>query len=252
VPITYCDESMMAYRSARRIFQPGERVVFDEAYRLAHLPLVNAGHSAVISEVDGRDYRNGTYEKTRYALVVPVSAKVLQQSDQFQALEREMKSSAFSSKIAWRLCETRRSQLHATLASGLLDADLDRCAIRVQEVLDRIGSISICLKGPFAGNRNTGRVYLPVYPQKVDGEDSLALVQQAIGAPQTGLYLVGYYHFLEELDSSETAELAHLIDRWCDRVVVHTSIPYLELHATNDDLALSARSYTKIPAGREG
>jgi len=243
---------MMAYRSARRIFQPGEHVVFDDAYRLAHLPLVNAGHPAAITELDGRDYQNGTYEKARYALVMPISAEVFQQSDQFQALEREMKSSAFSSKIAWGLCETRRSRLHATLASGLLDADLDRWTIRVQEVLDRIGPISICLKGPFAGNRNTGRVYLPVYPQKIGGADSLALVQQAIGAPQTGLYLVGYYHFLEELDSSETAELAHLIDRWCDRVVAHMSITYLELHATNDDLALSARSYAKILTRREG
>ena len=78
--IIYCDDSMMAYRSARRKFQPGEGVVFDEGYRLAHLPLVNAGHPAVISEVDGRDYRNGTYEKTRYALVMPISADAFLES----------------------------------------------------------------------------------------------------------------------------------------------------------------------------
>jgi len=76
MPIIYCDDEMMAYRSARKIFQPGEGIVFDEGYRLAHLPLVNAGHPAVISEVDGRDYRNGTYEKTRYALVMPISAAI--------------------------------------------------------------------------------------------------------------------------------------------------------------------------------
>jgi hypothetical protein len=92
---------MMAYRSARKIFQPGERVVFDEGYRLAHLPLVNAGHPAVISEVDGRDYRNGTYEKTRYALVMPISADAFLESDQVQALELAMKSSSFAPKIAW-------------------------------------------------------------------------------------------------------------------------------------------------------
>ena len=65
MPLIYCDDEMMAYRSARKRFQPGESIVFDEAYRLAHLPLVNAGHPAVISEASGRDYRNGVYEKTR-------------------------------------------------------------------------------------------------------------------------------------------------------------------------------------------
>ena len=59
----YCDDEMLAYRSSRKIYQPGERIVFDEGYRLAHLPLVNPGHPAAISEADGRDYRNGIYEK---------------------------------------------------------------------------------------------------------------------------------------------------------------------------------------------
>jgi hypothetical protein len=41
-------------------------------------------------------------------------------------------------------------------------------------------------------------------------------------------------------------ELAELIDRWRDRIVVTTTISFLELYATNDDLALSARVHTKI------
>ncbi len=178
MPIIYCDEEMMAYRSANRIFQPGEGIVFDEGYRLAHLPLVNAGHPAVISEVDGRDYRNGTYEKTRYALVMPISADAFLESDQVQALELAMKSSGFAPKIAWEMCELRRSRLHATLASGISEADLDRCAAAVQDRLDEIGSISVCLKGPFQGTRNTGRIYFPVYPQNIRGEDPFALVQK--------------------------------------------------------------------------
>ena len=32
LPITYCDDEMMAYGSARKVFEPGERVVFDEGY----------------------------------------------------------------------------------------------------------------------------------------------------------------------------------------------------------------------------
>jgi hypothetical protein len=44
-------------------------------------------------------------------------------------------------------------------------------------------------------------------------------------------------------------ELAELIDQWRDRIVVTTNIPFLELYATNDDLALSARVHAKISAG---
>ena len=245
-PIIYCDDSMMAYRSSRKIFQPGERVVFDEGYRLAHLPLVNAGHPAVIREIDGRDYRNGTYEKTRYALVMPISADAFLESDQVQALELAMKSSGFAPKIAWEMCELRRSKLHATLASGISEADLDRCAAAVQNLLDEIGSISVCLKGPFQGTRNTGRIYFPVYPQNIRGEDPFALVQKSIGIAPTKLYLVGYYHMSQELDPLETSELAELIDQWRDRIVVRATIPFLELHATNDDLALSARTHAKM------
>lgn len=247
-PVTYCDDEMLGYRSGRKIFQPGERVVFDEGYRLAHLPLVDAGHPAVISEIDGRDYRNGTYGKTRYALVMPISADAFLESDEAQAVELAMKSSIFAPKIAWEICERRRLRLHATLASGVPETDLDRYIAVVQDLFDQIGPISVCLKGPFLGTRNTGRVYFPVYPQKVGGEDAFALVQKRIGVSPAKLYLVGYYHMRQELDPRETRELAELIDQWRDRIIVRTTIPFLELYATNDDLALSARVHAKIGA----
>ena len=136
-----------------------------------------------------------------------------------------MKSSGFAPKIAWEFCELRRSKLHATLASGMSEADLDRCATTVQNLLDQIGSISVCLKGPFQGTRNTGRIYFPVYPQNIRGEDPFALVQKSIGVAPTKLYLVGYYHMRQELDPLETRELAELIDQWRDRIVVTTTIP---------------------------
>ena len=102
------------------------------------------------------------------------------------------------------------------------------------------------MKGPFLGTRNTGRIYFPVYPQKIGDEDAFALVQKSIGVSPTKLYLVGYYHMRNELDPLETRELAELIDQWRDRIVVKTTIPFLELYATNDDLALSARVHAKI------
>ena len=244
----YCDDEMMAYRSSRKIYQPGERIVFDEGYRLAHLPLVNAGHPAVISEADGRDYRNGIYEKTRYALVMPISADAFLGSDEAQVLERAMKSASFAPKIAWEMGERRRLRLHATLA-GVPETDLDRCVAVVQALLDQIGPISVRLKGPFQGTRNTGRIYFPVYPQNIRGEDPFALLQKSIGVAPTKIYLVGYYHMREELDPMETSELVELLDQWRDRIVVTTTIPFLELYATNDDLALSARVHAKMSVG---
>ena len=71
-------------------------------------------------------------------------------------------------------------------------------------------------------------------------------MQKSIGVAPTKLYLVGYYHMRNELDPLETRELAELIDQWRDRIVVTTTIPFLELYATNDDLALSARVHAKI------
>jgi hypothetical protein len=248
MPLAYCDDEMMAYRSARKMYRPGDRVVFDEGYRLAHLPLVNAGHPAVISEAGGRDYRNGIYEKTRYALVVPISGEAFLASDDAQSLEREMKSASFAPKIAWEIGERRRLRLHATLA-GVQESDLDRHVAVVQALLNQIGPISVRLKGPFQGTWNTGRIYFPVYPQKMRGEDPFALLQKAIGLAPTNIYLVGYYHMSDELDPVETGELVRLLDRWRDRIVVTTTISGLELYATNDDLALSARVHAKISAG---
>ncbi|WFU19092.1 hypothetical protein [Bradyrhizobium sp. CB3481] len=245
---TYCDEEMMAYRSGQKVYRPGDCIAFDDGYRLAHLPLVNPGHPAVISEADGRDYRNGTYEKARHALVMPIAADVFAQSAPFGAIEQAMRSARFAPKIAWEIGERRRSRLHATLVSGMSETDLDRYVAAARELLQRTGPISICLKGPFLGTRNTGRIYFPVYPQQIDGEDPFAVLQRSLGISPTGLYLVGYYHMSTELDAVETTELVELVDRWRDRVVVETTISSLELYATNDDLALSARIRAKISA----
>jgi hypothetical protein len=197
------------------------------------------------ARLTGRDYRNGIYEKTRYALVMPISADAFLGSDEAQALELAMNSASFAPKIAWEMGERRRLRLHATLA-GVPETDLDRHVAVVQALLDQIGPISVCLKGPFLGTRNTGRIYFPVYPQKVRGEDPFALMQKSIGMSPTKLYLVGYYHMWNELDPLETRELAELLDQWRDRIVVTITIPFLELYATNDDLALSARVHSKI------
>ncbi|WP_395448447.1 hypothetical protein ACHMW7_27000 [Aminobacter sp. UC22_36] len=240
----------MAYDASRRIFSPGEALTLDDAYRLAHLPLVAPGHPTIISAKDGTDYRNGTYETSRHSLVVPVDAGQLARSETFRQFEAELRSFSFSDKIAWQVGRERVGKLHATVVGGLSERDFARCADAAATTLAPLGAISLRIGGPFLGRINTGRIYLPVYPECRDGEDVFALVQSACGARPTRFYVIGYYHFAEPLTVAETADLAGLTERWRRVTLAELPVTSLVVQATNDDLALSGRVVATIPIER--
>ncbi|KQU64359.1 hypothetical protein ASC75_14605 [Aminobacter sp. DSM 101952] len=247
--MTFCDDAMMGYDAARRSFGPGATLDFDEAYRLAHLPLVAPGHPDALAGKDGTDYRNGRYATPRHSLVVPVDAGELGRSKAFRRFEAELRSFSFSDKIAWQIGRERASKLHATIVGGLAETDLARCADAAAAALARLGALSLRIGGPFLGRINTGRIYLPVYPCCRDGEDVFALVQRACGARQTRFYVVGCYHFAAALSVAETADLSGLAERWRRRILAELPVTSLAVMATNDDLALSGRVVAAIPAG---
>lgn len=247
--MTFCDDATMGYDASRRSFAPGEALTFDEAYRLAHLPLVTPGHPDALAGKDGTDYANGRYETPRYSLVVPVDAGELAGCKAFRAFEAELRAFSFSDKIAWQLGERRASKLHATIIGGLSETDIARCADAAAAALAPLGDIALRIGGPFLGRINTGRVYLPVYPEQRDGGDVFARIQHACGVRQTRFYVIGYYHLAEALTADETADLAGLADRWRRRTLAELPVPSLAIQATNDDLALSARIVATIPAG---
>lgn len=247
-PVQFCDDSRLNYASSRRVFKPGDRLEFDESYRLTHLPLVAPRHPAALLEVPDQDYRDGTYVKPRYSLVAPVRAEALTASPAFQALERDMRAASFARKIAWDLCERRAPKLHASIINDLSEADTGRCAAAVARVLPRLGPLSFQLGGPFIGNKNTGRIYFPVYPQAVGGEDSFSLIQDAVGAVRTRFYVVGYYHFTDQLDPAETVDLSLMLDRWGPATLAELPVDSFVVHATNDNLALSGRPVITIDA----
>jgi hypothetical protein len=240
-PSDYCTDAHLNYIRSRYVFSPGRPLAFDYAYRLAHLPLVAPQHPAAIHEADGQDYRSGRYEKARYSLVVPIPSDTLLSSPVFQAFERELRAAPFARKVAWALCEQRASKLHATIVNGLTASGVESCAAAVSHAARSLGRLSLRLGGPFAGNRNIGRLYFPVYPQLVNGDDAFGLVQDAAGAARTRFYSVGYYNLAEELDTAETAALADLIGRWSTRTIAEVPVTSFVVHATNDDLALSGR-----------
>ncbi|BBK31634.1 hypothetical protein EDC65_0438 [Stella humosa] len=244
----FVGEERLAYPASRRRFQPGERLEFDQGYRLAHLPLVAPGHPLAIASAPGQDYQDGTYPEWRQALVVPVDWPALAASPAFQALEREMAAGPFAAKIAWNLGRRRRHVLHATLASGLAAAAVPVHAAALTAAMAALGPLRFRLGGPLVGNRNFGRIYLPAYPRQVGGDDAFARLQDAVGARRSGFYGVGLYHLTDPLDAHETAALADLLDRWQDRVVAELELDRVVIHATRDDLVLSGRNLAEIRA----
>ncbi len=244
----FCEDGELGYAVARRRFQPGEILAFDASYRLAHLPLVAPGHPDAIREIPGAIYRDGRYPEARHALVAPVAWAALAISPPFQALEQDLRASSFAAKIAWELGERRRSRLHATIAGGVRASEIARHVAVLGPLLSRLGRLRFRLAGPFVGNRNWGRIYLPAYPQRVEGGDPFALMQDAVGAPRTGFYGVGLYHLADPLTVAETADLACLLDRWQRVTIAELELPAMVIHATNDDLVLSGRTVASIVA----
>jgi hypothetical protein len=247
----FVPDADLGYASARRRFRPGEQLAFDPAYRLAHLPLVAPGHPKVIAETPGKDYRDGRYAKTRYAVVIPVADAMLASSPAFGMIDAALREASFSTKLAWNLLPARTGKLHATLVGGLDIAEADAAVARLAAQLPRLGPFAFRLGGPMVGDRNFGRIYFPAYPERVAGDDPFAHLQEALDRPRSRFYGVGYYNFLDEPDMAETAELAAMLTAWEGLVVAEAPLSHLEVLATNDDLALSGRTIAAIdPVGR--
>ena len=246
--VCYCDDAALGYAAARRRFGRGEALRFDESYRLAHLPLVAPSHPAVLRFAAGADYRDGRYAAARYSLVVPVSARDLAASSAFQAMDAALQKSRFAHKIAFDLCEARAAKLHVTIGSGLAPSDLERHARAVATVLAGLGALRCKLLGPFLGSKNTGRIYFPAYPERRNGDDTFALVQDALGVRRTRLYLLGYYNLVDELDAAETSALQDIVDAWGGVEMLHVCSGECIIQATNDDLVLSGRAVVRIDA----
>ena len=223
--ILLCDDDDLGYRASRTRFAPGAGLALDEAYRLAHLPLVAPHHRKVIAARPGTSYDMGRHA-TAVSLVLPVP-------DIDFPFQAELEAAPFAAKIAWDIAERRRGKLHATLCGSPIVLDEAQ-----RQALQDIGPIAVELRGLFSGNINLGRLYLRVYPEKRDGENLLARVQRVLGKRQTGLYLVGLHNLTDDLDAQEAAALAALIERWWDRPIRRWQVDALWLLAARDDLVL--------------
>lgn len=210
------------------------------------------GHPAAVASVPGRDYRDGRYATPRDALVARIPAEALDASPAFRALEAEMRAASFGAKIVWALGARRRAVLHATLYGPFAPAETPRVAEAADAFVSRHDAFALRLGGLFVGTRNHGRLYLPVYPQRVAGDDPFGRLQEAIGRPRSRFYSVGLWHLSDGLDAAEAAELADLVDKWRDRETARISPVRLAILRVHDDLALDGASWVwnDSPAGR--
>lgn len=234
----FCADGDLRYESSRHRFVPGEGFTLSEDYRLAHLPLIDPAHPKIIPAVPGKDYDRGYYATPRHALAVHVATEILEASAVFRELDADLRTRAVAKKIAWATQAKRRDVLHATIA-GPVDAPAADAYLRVGKAwLARSGNAAIRLGGPFVGNRNHGRIYLPVYPEKRDGADMYADLQRAIGARASGFYAIGLWHLADDLDAAEAASLAAWLDRWGGETVAILDDPRLGVLTTRDDQAI--------------
>ncbi len=245
----FCSGADLRYEASRHRFVPGEGFALGEDYRLAHLPLVDPAHPKIIASVSGKDYDRGYYATPRHALAVHVATETLLASAIYRELDADLRGRAVAKKIAWTTQDKRRDVLHATIAGPVDGQGADGYLRAGNAWRARTGNAAIRLGGPFVGNRNHGRIYLPVYPEKRDGADMYADLQRAIGARASGFYAIGLWHLAGDLDAAEAASLAAWLDRWGGETVAILDDPRIGILTTCDDQALRDPAWRWLAAG---
>ncbi|MBF9195472.1 hypothetical protein [Microvirga terrestris] len=235
----FCQDSELGYERSRTRFISGERLILDETYRLAHLPLVAPDHPRVIRMRDGSSYVMGRHERV-FSLVLPISGDLLHRSPAYRALNEALRVAPFAPKIAWDLLDRRKDKLHATICGSLSSGEPPVIDRMQRQELAGVGPIHVELRGLFSGSVNRGRLYLRAYPESRKGENVFRHIQRALSCRETDLYVVGVYNLTDDLDAEETAALASLIERWWDRTILQVTVDHLWLMGACDDLVLDS------------
>lgn len=242
----FCSDTELGYLRNRTPFAAGRSLTLDEPYRLAHLPLVAPAHPGVIARKEGRFYEMGRHPSV-FSLVLPIDEGMLAASAPLARLDEEVRRARFARKIAWDIMPRRADRLHATLCGTLSTGEAPVIDKAVREVVSRIGSFRVELRGLFSGNVNQGRLYLRLYPEERDGANPIHAIQAAFGRQPGDLYLAGLYNLTDDLDAEETAALAALIERWWDGPLLRFEATALWVLGARDDLVLDAELAEVLP-----
>jgi hypothetical protein len=233
-----CGDDMLGYERSRTRFVLGAGLTLDEAYRLAHLPLVAPDHPRVIARKDGAPYEMGRRAPV-VSLVLHVAWEDLAASPAFKALEAELSAAPFARKIAWAASEARRDRLHATICGSMTPGREAPALTEAQRAaLEGLEGVDVELRGAFSGNVNLGRLYLRAYPERRGDENLFAAIQRVFGRAPGDLYVVGMWNLADDLDARETEALAAIIDAWWRRPLLRLRAERLRFLWSCDDLAL--------------
>ena len=244
--VTFCSDSQLLYNDYQTEFQNGQGLLFDESYRLAHLPLVAPNHPRVISKKDGTSYNQGIHDLV-YSVVIPIYGKQLQASVEFNKLCDELRASGFADKLSWNTFSQRKDKLHATICGTISTKNPPYFDQEKYQSLRNTGPISVKVSGLFSGNKNIGRLYLKVYPERRAGENICHVIQRIFESPLTDLYVVGLFNFIDELNVEEANELEMLLSRWRDVEFMQLRLDELWLLKSRDDLVLNGSIDNTIP-----
>jgi hypothetical protein len=237
--VTLCSDDELGYVATRTRFADGQGLVLDESYRLAHLPLVAPDHPGVIARQAGMPYEMGRRHSPVLSLALPIPGDELALA--LRALEAELKAAPFARKIAWNMLPRRQARLHATLCAGPVIGEHERYE------LQRLGGMTVELRGLFSGHINVGRLYIRVYPERRNGVNLFHFIQNLLQRPRTDRYLVGLYNLMDHLESDEAASLSRLLERWWDKPLLRFRADMLWHLSANDDLVLDANVVEAIP-----
>lgn len=244
---TFTRPHRLRYRALTYRFEPGAPLPLDESYRLCHLPLIDPKHPDVIRRRDGEPYEMGWFTPPSRAVVIPVDAGELEASAAYRRMLAQFRSAPFASKIAWDMQERRRAVLHATIRSHLQRQHADAAIRHLAARLRTVPGFRARLTGPWMGDKNHGRLYLPLVPEARHGLDPVRRMQILTGGRPTGLYTVGLIHFRDHLTAEEATELRLILRDWRDRVLLDTEVRHLWLMANHDSLALDSHILSRIP-----
>jgi len=240
--VGFVGDGDLGYRAQAFAFASGARLTLDPTYCANQLPLLRPDDPRVIARRPDTDMVMGRYETSRFSAVMRISAETLDVSPAYRAVETALRSASFSAKIDWTMASRRRDVLHATLYARFETAmPPSEFGSRLRQAAG-FGPVAVRIGGPWIGaSFNRGRIYLPLYPERRDGEDAFALLQRRLGGRETRFYTIGLFNLLDDLDAGQTAELGTLISAWRDATLVETAMTELALIETRDDLVLDGR-----------
>lgn len=242
----FVGDAHLGYREQRFRFEPGARLVLDEAYRANQLPLFRPDHPGVIARRPGSDAVMGRYEASRMSAVVRLASEVLEESAAYRDLVARLRASPVGAKVDWAMAERRRDVLHATLRSDLERDRLSEAKRRLTSA-SGFGPVAVAIGGLWVGTAfNRGRLYLPLYPERRGDDDAFGLLQRRLGGRETRFYSIGLFNLVDDLDEVETAALGTVVEAGAGTRIAETTFEELALLETHDDLVLDGRAIETV------